>query len=79
MMHGRQRLREWLRRSLMSQRDFAAKISVSDGYLSQMLSGNRRPKLEMLMTIEAETGVPVESWAELRHGKSVNSAKAFAK
>lgn len=70
MNRGRRLLREWLTRSRMSQKDFAAKLDVTEPYLSQILSGLRRPKLEILMAIEAETGVPVESWAATRDGKT---------
>lgn len=70
MMHGRKLLREWLDRSRKQQKELAAKIGVSNGYLSQVLSGLRRPRLETLMAIEAETGVPVESWADTQRGKT---------
>lgn len=70
MNDGRQRLREWLDRSHKKQNELAAKIGVTGGYLSQILAGLRRPKLETLMAIQAETGVPVESWAETRSAKS---------
>lgn len=68
-IQGRRLLREWLDRSKQQQRILAAKLGVSDAYLSQILSGLRRPKLELLMAIEAETGVPVASWADTRRGK----------
>lgn len=70
MTAGRKRLREWLDRSRKQQKELARALGVSDGYLSQILSGLRRPKLELLMAIEVETGVPVESWADTRRGKS---------
>ena len=67
MNNGRCLLREWLHRSHKKQNQLAAKIGVTDSYLSQILSGLRRPKLEILMAIETETGVPVASWADIRH------------
>lgn len=70
MVHGRKRLREWLLRSHKQQKELAGKIGISYPYLSQILSGARRPKLETLMAIEAETGVPVESWADIPVAKS---------
>lgn len=77
VLHGRQLLRAWLDRSKQQQRELAAKLGVSDAYLSQILSGLRRPKLELLMAIEAETGVPVASWADIRRGK-VDSVKKLS-
>lgn len=77
-VHGRQLLRDWLTRSKQNQRVFAAALGVSDAYLSQILSGIRRPKLEMLMTIEAATGVPVASWAETRRSKVDQTQKRSA-
>jgi transcriptional regulator with XRE-family HTH domain len=70
MVHGRRRLREWLDRSHKKQNELAAQIGVTDGYLSQILSGLRRPKLEILIAIETETGVPVESWVDTQSGKT---------
>lgn len=69
-LRGRQLLRDWLTRSNHNQRDLARKLGVSEPYLSQILSGNRRPKLELLIAIEAASGVPVGSWAEPLRGKS---------
>lgn len=77
-LQGRQLLRKWLDRSRQQQRELALKLGVSDAYLSQILSGLRRPKLELLMAIEAETGVPVASWADTRRGKSDSDAKITA-
>lgn len=77
-LHGRQLLRAWLDRSRQQQRTLAAKLGVSDPYLSQILSGLRRPKLELLMLIEAETGVPVASWADTRRGKVDQAQKRSA-
>ena len=75
---GRTLLREWLDRSKQNQRVFAGKLGVSDPYLSQILSGQRRPKLELLMTIEAVTGVPVSSWVDTARGKADRVEKRSA-
>ena len=69
MTHGRTLLRDWIRRSRNNQKQLAADLEMSDAYLSQILKGIRRPKLEMLMAIEQRTGVPVSSWADTRRGK----------
>ena len=64
MFRGRRLLREWLDRSRMSQKELAERLGVSDAYLSQMLTGYRRGKLETLVRVEEVTGVPVGSWAD---------------
>jgi transcriptional regulator with XRE-family HTH domain len=78
MQSGRHLLKAWRERSKQNQRTLAAALGVSDGYLSQILSGVRRPKLELLMKIEALSGVPVSSWADTRRGKSGNGRKHSA-
>lgn len=70
MNTGRALLADWLRKSHTNQRDFAQKVGISDGYLSQILAGLRRPKLELLTLIEHLTGVPVSSWVDKRRGNS---------
>ncbi len=67
---GRQQLRAWLHRSVRKQKDLAAQLGITDAFLSQVLAGNRRPKLETLLKIEAVTGVPVVSWADIPLGTS---------
>lgn len=44
--------------------DFAQKIGISSAYLSQILSGERRPGLNVACLIEDATGgaVPVHVW-----------------
>lgn len=79
MNTGRALLADWLRKSHTNQRDFAQRLRISDGYLSQILSGLRRPKLELLTLIEHITGVPVSSWVDKRRGSSDLSAKISAK
>jgi antitoxin component HigA of HigAB toxin-antitoxin module len=62
---GRHQLRAWLHRSRQKQKDLAAQLGITDAYLSQILSGQRRAKLETLLRIEDVTGVPVVSWADM--------------
>lgn len=80
MKSGRELLEAWRLRSKLNQRTLAATLGVSDGYLSQILSGKRRPKLELLTAIEGLSGVPVSSWLDTRRGKTgnkhIHSAKA---
>jgi len=48
------------------QLDVAQKLGVSQAYLSQLLSGQRRPSLELAVHIEQMTGgaVPATSWVD---------------
>ncbi len=78
MNKGHQLLADWRRRSNINQRDLARQLGVSDGYLSQILSGLRRPKLELLIAIEGVTGVPVSSWSDHRRGTSDPRVKSRA-
>jgi transcriptional regulator with XRE-family HTH domain len=50
------------------QLDVAQKLGVSQAYLSQLLSGQRRPSLELAVHIEQMTGgaVPTTSWIDDR-------------
>ena len=75
MSLGRQRLRQYLERSRMNQREFARAIRITDSYLSQLLSGVRRPGLPTAVRLEAETGVPVASWVDTGVGKSSGTGK----
>lgn len=75
MPSGRDLLDAWRRRSKQNQRTLARALGITDGYLSQILGGIRRPKLELLLKIEAMTGVPVSSWAETKRGKSGKATK----
>lgn len=68
----------WRLRSKQNQRALAVALGISDGYLSQILSGLRRPKLELLLRIEALTGVPVSSWVDTKRGRSGNAKKHSA-
>jgi len=79
MERGHKLLADWLEKSHTTQRDLAGQLGMSDGYLSQILAGLRRPKLEMLDTIQTVTGVPVSSWLDKRGGKSDARERAAAK
>ena len=48
--------------------EFAQKLGISGPYLSQILSGVRRPGLDLAIKIERETDgkVPVYTWAKQR-------------
>jgi len=44
---------------------FASRLGTSPSYLSQLLSGRRRPSYELMLRIEQETGgaVDLRSWS----------------
>ena len=66
-----------LKTSLMDRKksDFAKLLGISDSYLSQYLSGHRRPGYERMLEIERLTDgeVPVQSWELLQ--ASVNALR----
>lgn len=45
---------------------WAVMLGISRSYLSEILSGNRRPSLELAVSIERKTNgaVPASSWIE---------------
>ncbi len=57
-------LRDHVQRLGVSQSAFAARLGVSKGYLSQILSGKRIPSREMIQKIDRETDgqVPPAVW-----------------
>ncbi len=63
MMSGRKRLREWIGRSKLNQREAADLLGITDVYLSQILCGERTPARENAILIEDVTGVSVRSWS----------------
>lgn len=63
-MSGREQLRAWLVRSAMQDKELAQLLGISRAYLSQLLSGVRRPGLDIAESINTLTGVPMASWAD---------------
>lgn len=64
MSAGRRDLAQWLRKSHTRACDFALTLGVSRAYVSQILSGVRRPGLDMLVKIFDLTGIPPRVWVE---------------
>lgn len=79
MPNGRVQLRAWLERSNQNQNWLARAIGISDGYLSQILAGLRRPKLETLKAIEGLTGIPIGSWVDTDVATSGKRSKTGVK
>lgn len=61
---GMTRLARYLQEQSIPQKDFADMLGVSQGMVSRMASGSKRPSLFLAVKIERATGgnVPVESW-----------------
>lgn len=62
MQSGRQRLRDWIRRSKLTQREAADVLDITEQFLSQILSGVRTLGLANAIKFEDVTGIPVRSW-----------------
>lgn len=75
MTTGRERLIAWLRKSGLKQYELAEEVRITAAYLSQVLSGVRRPSLPIAVRIQDRTGVTVESWVETARGKSGKGRK----
>ena len=57
-------LNEYLLSEGVSQTNFAKRVGISDGYLSQILAGLRRPSFDLMVRIESATGkrVALDAW-----------------
>lgn len=62
MQSGRARLREWIKRSECNQLQAAEILGFTPVFVSQILSGIRKPGLTNAIKIEQVTGISVESW-----------------
>jgi transcriptional regulator with XRE-family HTH domain len=69
---GRQRLAKYVERSKQKQYEVAQDLRITESYLSQVLSGRRRPGLDIAVRIETLTGIPVSAWAASRKAPSAN-------
>ena len=59
---GRERLRDWMDRSKLNQTETSRLLGFDPVFLSQILTGKRRPGLDNAIAIERVTGISVESW-----------------
>lgn len=62
MQNGRERLRQWISRSKLTQLEAASVIGMDHTQLSHILMGRRRPGLDTAVKIEQATGIVVEAW-----------------
>lgn len=63
-MTARERLLAYLERNNLTQADFARESGFSTPFVSQLLSGERRPSLAKAAHLERLTGIPTIAWAE---------------
>ena len=59
---GAQQLLDWMKRRGFSKMDAAAHFGWSLTFISKLVNGRRSPGLANAITIERETGIPVEAW-----------------
>lgn len=74
MTSGRERLRDWIGRSKVNQRQAAEILGVHPVVLCQWLSGERTPGLSNALLIEHVTGIAVESWVLSPISEAVGAA-----
>ena len=57
--------RDAIVKSGLTQHEWSRRLGVSKGHLSQLVSGSKKPSLDLALRIAAMTdgAVPVESWA----------------
>ncbi|MDG5746699.1 helix-turn-helix transcriptional regulator [Qipengyuania sp. XHP0207] len=60
----------------ISQKELAASIGVTNGYLSQIESGAREPSQKILRAIAGEIGVPTSSLLFFAENLSANESSA---
>ncbi len=58
--NARMTLSEYLKTNGIRQTRFAEKMGMSNSYLSQIVSGDRKPSLTLALRIQAETGGAVD-------------------
>lgn len=61
-MTARERLREWMKRNRMTQREAANLLGMHYTHFNQLLKGRRSPGLLNAIRIQRETGIAVDCW-----------------
>lgn len=61
---GMKRLQDWLVGAGITQRELASDLGVTEGAISQWLSGGARPTILNLTKIAARTGLPIADLIE---------------
>lgn len=60
---GAARLRVWLDKHKMTQREFAAFAQMHWSYVNHLLAGKKKPSLAVAVNLHALTGIPTDCWA----------------
>ncbi|WP_282029465.1 helix-turn-helix domain-containing protein [Paracoccus marcusii] len=63
-LSGAARLQAHIAKAGITQAAFATRVSVSKGYITELLNGTKRPSLSLAVRIETESraAVPASSW-----------------
>lgn len=75
-MSGPQLLKAYLGRTKLKQYELADLLELTESYLSQLLSGRRKPGRANSLKIEELTGVPIRSWSDSASSKSAAAGRA---
>jgi transcriptional regulator with XRE-family HTH domain len=67
---GPERLLQYCKRSHLKQYELADLLQMHNTTLSHVISGKRRPGLDIAVRIEALTGIPVSAWTDSERGKT---------
>jgi transcriptional regulator with XRE-family HTH domain len=62
---GAKRLQALIEKRAITQRVMAEELGMSEAHLSQILSGQRTPSLEMAAHIERKLRIPMRDFAEV--------------
>jgi transcriptional regulator with XRE-family HTH domain len=72
MLSGRERLKAWVERSKVTQREAARILGLDHTFLSQILNGRRTPALANAVKIERVTGIAAEAWLPTDDGETAD-------
>ena len=74
---GMEKLREYLCNAGVTQRAFAETVGLSRSHLNEIISGRKRPSLDLAFAIARATSgtVSVEAWEPLSSDSDVGAAK----
>jgi transcriptional regulator with XRE-family HTH domain len=56
-------LAEYLHAEQLTQKQLADRLGVTEGAVSHLVAGRRRPSRELAVAIETLTGIPVAAWS----------------
>ena len=64
-------IKEYLRRTGKSERQLAKMLGITQPYVNMLKNGNRRPRPDLALKIEAVTGIPLRNLLT-KQGKAVS-------